>query len=147
MLAFKTHLKKLKTQLFEFNQKYKIMIFLAKLKQNLKFKILNIDSVSHLRKNLLTLIIMQKKIMKRDQRKADVVNVNHQFKNNKNFNENHKSNENKSENKFDRNADAELARTDDKFNNSRDNSKSFKKSKNEIEDKRFNCFICEKSRH
>ena len=53
------------------------MIFLAKLKQNLKFKILNIDSVSHLRKNLLTLIIMQKKIMKRDQRKADAVNVNH----------------------------------------------------------------------
>ena len=66
MLAFKTHLKKLKTQLFKFNQKYKIMIFLAKLKQNLKFKILSIDSVSHLRENLLTLIIMQKKIMKRD---------------------------------------------------------------------------------
>ena len=77
MLAFKTHLKKLKIQLFEFNQKYKIMIFLAKLKQNLKFKILNIDSVSHLRKNLLTLIIMQKRTMKRDQYKADVVNVNH----------------------------------------------------------------------
>ena len=66
MLAFKTHLKKLKIQLFEFNQKYKIMIFLAKLKQNLKFKILSINSVSHLRKNFLTLIIMQKKIIKRD---------------------------------------------------------------------------------
>ena len=66
MLAFKAHLKKLKTQLSEFNQKHKIMIFFAKLKQNLKFKILNIDSVLHLRKNLLTLIIMQKKIIKRD---------------------------------------------------------------------------------
>ena len=58
MLAFKTHLKKLKTQLFKFNQKHIIMIFLAKLKQNLKFKIISINSVSHLRKNLLTLIIM-----------------------------------------------------------------------------------------
>ena len=66
MLAFKIYLKKLKTQLSEFNQKHKIIIFLAKLKQNLKFKILNIDSVSYSRKNLLTLIIMQKKIMKRD---------------------------------------------------------------------------------
>ena len=83
MLAFKTHLKKLKTQLSEFNQKYKIMIFLAKLKQNLKFKILNIDSVLHSRKNLLTLIIIQKKIMKCDQREANAVNVNHQSENNK----------------------------------------------------------------
>ena len=74
---------------------------MTKLKQNLKFKILNIDSVSHLKENLLILIIMQKKIMKRNQRKADAVNVNHQFKNNKNFNKNHKSNESKSENKFD----------------------------------------------
>ena len=123
------------------------MIFFAKLKQNLKFKILSIDSVSHSRKNLLTLIIMQKKIMKRDQRKADAVNVNHQFENNKNFNENHKSDENKSENKFDRNADAKSTRIDNKFNDFRDNSKSFKKSKNEIENKEFNCFICEKSKH
>ena len=85
--------------------------------------------------------------MKRDQRKADAVNVNHQFENNKNFNENHKSDESKSENKFNRNANAESARTDDKFNDFRDNSRSFKKLKNEIEDRRSNCFICEKSRH
>ena len=101
MFAFKTHLKKLKTQLFKFNQKHKIIIFLAKLKQNLKFKILNIDNVSHSRKNLLTLIIMQKKIIKRDQREADAVNVNHQSENNKSFNENHKSDEKKLKNKFD----------------------------------------------
>ena len=66
MLAFKTHLKKLKIQLSEFNQEHKIMIFFAKLKQNLKFKILNIDNVSHLKENFLTLIIMQKKTIKRD---------------------------------------------------------------------------------
>ena len=123
------------------------MIFLAKLKQNLKSKILNIDSVLHLKKNFLTLIIMQKKIMKRDQRKADAINANHQSENNKNFNENHKFDENKSENKFDRNANAESARINDKFNDFRDNSKSFKKSKNEIENKKFNCFICEKSKY
>ena len=64
MLAFKTHLKKLKTQLFEFNQKHKIMIFLTKLKQNLKLKILSINNISKSRKNILTLTIMQKKIMK-----------------------------------------------------------------------------------
>ena len=58
MLAFKTHKKKLKIQLFKFNQKYKILIFLTKLKQNLKFKILNINNISRLRKNILTLIIM-----------------------------------------------------------------------------------------
>ena len=92
MLAFKTHLKKLKTQSSEFNQKYKIMIFFAKLKQNLKIKNLNIDTVSHLRKNFLTLIIMQKKIIKRDQHKANAVNANHQFKNNKNFNKHYKFN-------------------------------------------------------
>ena len=64
MLAFKTHLKELKIQLFKFNQKHKIMIFLTKLKQNLKFKILNIDNVSKSRKNILTLIIIEKKIIK-----------------------------------------------------------------------------------
>ena len=61
MLAFKAHLEKLKTQLFKFNQKHKIMIFLTKLKQNLKSKILNIDNVLKSRKNILTLTIMQKK--------------------------------------------------------------------------------------
>ena len=77
MLAFKTHLKKLKTQLFEFSQKYKIMIFLTKLKQNLKSKILNIDNVSKSRKNILTLTIMQKKIMKRNQRNKGATDVDH----------------------------------------------------------------------
>ena len=32
IFAFKTHLKELKIQLFEFSQKHKIMIFLTKLK-------------------------------------------------------------------------------------------------------------------
>ena len=77
MFAFKTHLKKLKTQLFKFNQKHKIMIFLTKLKQNLKFKILSIDNVSKSRKNILTLIIMQKKTIKCNQRDNDAIDVNH----------------------------------------------------------------------
>ena len=75
MLAFKTHLKKLKTQLFKFSQKHKIMIFLTKLKQNLKFMILNIDNVLKSRKNILTLTITQKKTMKHNQREKDAINV------------------------------------------------------------------------
>ena len=77
MLAFKVHLKKLKIQLSEFNQKHKIMIFLTKLKQNLKSKILNIDNVSRSRKNILTLTIMQKKMMKRNQRDEGAIDVDH----------------------------------------------------------------------
>ena len=147
MLAFKTHLKKLKTQLFKFNQKHKIMIFLTKLKQNLKFKILNIDSVSKSRKNILTLTIMQKKTIKRNQRDEDAIDVNHQNENYKNFKNNFKFEKNKLNNKFKHHNDDAATRDDDKFNNFRDNSKLFKKSKNEIDDKRFNCFIYEKSKH
>ena len=77
MFAFKTHLKKLKIQLFKFSQKHKIMIFLTKLKQNLKSKILNIDNVSRSRKNILTLTIMQKKIIKRNQRDESAIDVDH----------------------------------------------------------------------
>ena len=77
MLAFKTHLKKLKIQLFEFNQKHKIMIFLTKLKQNLKSKILSINNVLRSRKNILTLTIMQKKMMKRNQRDKGAIDVDH----------------------------------------------------------------------
>ena len=147
MFAFKTHLKKLKIQLFEFNQKYKIMIFLTKLKQNLKFKILNIDSVSKSRKNILTLIIMQKKTIKRNQRDDDAIDVDHQNKNHKNLKNNFKFEKNKSNNKFKHYNDDAATRDDDKFDDFCDNSKSFKKSKNEIDDRKFNCFICEKSKH
>ena len=53
------------------------MIFLTKLKQNLKFKILNIDNILKSRKNILTLTIMQKKTMKYNQREKDAVDVDH----------------------------------------------------------------------
>ena len=147
MLAFKTHLKKLKTQLFEFNQKYKIMIFLTKFKQDLKSKILNIDNILKSRKNILTLIIMQKKTIKYNQRDEGMTDVDHHNENNKDFRNNFKFEKNKLNNKFDCYNDDATARDDDKFNNSRDNSKSFKKSKNKIDDKKFNYFICGKSKH
>ena len=147
MFAFKTHLKKLKIQLFEFNQKHKIMIFLTKLKQNLKFKILNIDNVSRSRKNILTLTIMQKKTMKCNQRKKNIIDVNHYNKSNKNFKNNFKFEKNKLNNKFDYYNDDATTRDDDKFNDFRDNSKSFKKLKNEIDNRKFNYFIYEKSKH
>ena len=147
MLAFKTHLKKLKIQLFEFNQKHKIMIFLTKLKQNLKFKILSIDNVSKSRKDILTLIIMQKKTMKCNQREKNATDVDHQNENHKNFKSNFKFERNKLNNKFERHNDDATTRDDDKFDDFRDNSRLFKKSKNEIDDRKFNCFICEKSKH
>ena len=78
------------------------MIFLTKLKQNLKFKILNIDNVSKSRENILTLTIMQKKIIKRNQHDEDAINVDHHNESNKNFKNNFKFGKNKSSNKFER---------------------------------------------
>ena len=76
-----------------------------------------------------------------------MINADYYNENNKDFKDNFKFKENKLNNKFDCYNDDVTARDDDKFNNFHDNSKSFKKSKNEIDDKKFNCFICEKSRH
>ena len=57
------------------------------------------------------------------------------------------SKKNKLNNKFERHNDGATTRNDDKFNDFHNNLKSFKKLKNEIDDKKFNCFICEKSKH
>ena len=85
--------------------------------------------------------------MKRNQRDEGAIDVNHQNKNYKNFKNNFKFEKNKSNNKFEcHNGDA-ATRDDDKFNNFHNNLKSFKKSKNEIDDKKFNCFICGKLKH
>ena len=123
------------------------MIFLMKLKQNLKFKILSIDNVSKSRKNILTLIIMQKKTIKRNQRNEDAINVDHQNENHKNFKNNFKFKKNKLNNKFERHNDGATTRNDDKFNDFHNNLKLFKKLKNKIDDRKFNCFIYEKSKH
>ena len=86
-------------------------------------------------------------MIKRNQRDEDATDVDHQNENHKNFKNNFKFKRNKSNNKFKRHNDGATARDNDKFNDFRDNSKSFKKSKNEIDDRKFNCFICEKSKH
>ena len=86
-------------------------------------------------------------MMKRNQRDEDAVDVDHQNEDHKNFKNNFKFEENKSDNKFERHNDGATARGDDKFDDFRDNLKLFKKSKNEIDDKRFNCFICGKPKH
>ena len=86
-------------------------------------------------------------MMKRNQRGEGAADVDHQNEDHRNFKSNFKFEENKSSNKFERHNDGAAARDDDKFDDFRDNLKSFKKLKNEIDDKRFNCFICEKSRH
>ena len=76
-----------------------------------------------------------------------MINVDHHNKNNKNFKSNFKFEKNKLNNKFDCHNDDATTRDNNKFNNFHNNLKSFKKSKNEIDDRKFNCFICEKSRH
>ena len=123
------------------------MIFLTKLKQKLKFKILSIDNVSKSRKNILTLIIMQKETIKRNQREENAINVDHQNENYKNFKNIFKFKKNKLNNKFERYNDDATTRNDNKFNDFHNNLKSFKKLKNEIDNRKFNCFICEKSKH
>ena len=90
---------------------------------------------------------MQKKTIKRNQRDEGAINADHQNENHKNFKNNFKFEKNKSNNKFECHNDSATTRDDDKFNDFRDNSKSFKKSKNKIDDKKFNYFICEKSKH
>ena len=116
MFAFKTHLKKLKIQSFKFIQKHKIMIFLTKLKQNLKFKILSINNVSRSRENILILIIMQKKTIKYNQRDVNAADADHQNRNYKNFKNNFKFKKNKSNNKFKRHNGDATTRNNDKFN-------------------------------
>ena len=85
--------------------------------------------------------------MKRNQRDEGAINADHQKKNYKNFKNNFKFEKNKLNNKFERYNNDAITRDNKKFDDFRDNSKSFKKSKNEINDRKFNCFIYEKSRH
>ena len=123
------------------------MIFLTKLKQNLKLKILSIDNILKSRKNILTLTIMQKKIIKRNQLDKNAIDVNHLNENNKNFKNNFKFEKNKLNNKFKYYNDDATMRNNNKFDDFHNNSKSFKRSKNKIDDRKFNCFICEKLKH
>ena len=62
---FKIYLKNLKNHLFEFEKIYKTFIFFVKFRFEFKQKILNIDNVSNIRKNILNVVIMQKKNLKR----------------------------------------------------------------------------------
>ncbi len=58
IIAFKKYLNELETHLSSLLEKHRIYIFLIKLKSNLKVKILDIDNVSNIRDELLTIIIM-----------------------------------------------------------------------------------------
>ena len=55
---FKTHLEKLKNHLLSFKKKHKANFFLVKFRSKLKNKILNIDNVFKLRKEILIMIII-----------------------------------------------------------------------------------------
>ena len=85
--------------------------------------------------------------MKRNQRGVSAIDADHQNEDHKNFKSNFKFEKNKFDNKFERHNGGAATRDDDKFNNFHDNSRPFKKSKNKTDDRKFNCFICEKSKH
>ena len=55
---FKTHFEKLENYLLSFKKEYKTIFFFAKLKLKLKNKILNIDNVFKLKKEILIIIII-----------------------------------------------------------------------------------------
>ena len=58
VIAFKRYLNELKTHLLSLLEKHRIYMFLAKLKSNLKVKILGINNVLNIRDELLAIIIM-----------------------------------------------------------------------------------------
>ena len=85
--------------------------------------------------------------MKRNQRDENAIDVDHQNEDHKDFKNNFKFERNKLNNKFEHHNDDAATRDDNKFNDFHNNSKLFKKLKNEIDDKKFNYFICGKSKH
>ena len=74
--TFKIYLKNLKSHLLEFEKIHKTFIFFVKLRFEFKQKILNIDNVSNIRKNILNVVIMQKKNLKRQRENNDNLNFN-----------------------------------------------------------------------
>ena len=62
--------------MFEFEKIHKTFIFFAKFRSELKQKILNIDNVSNTRENILNVVIMQKKNLKRQRENDDNSNFN-----------------------------------------------------------------------
>ena len=68
---FKIYLKKLEDHLFEFAKNHRAHIFLVKLKSKLKNKILSTSDVSKTREEILAMIIMQKKTLKRTRHASD----------------------------------------------------------------------------
>ena len=73
---FKIYLKNLKNHLLEFEKIHKTFIFFVKFRFEFKQKILNIDNVSNTRKNILSVVIMQKKNLKRQRENNDNSNFN-----------------------------------------------------------------------
>ena len=62
--------------MFEFEKIHKTFIFFVKFRFELKQKILNIDNVSNIRKHILSVVIMQKKNLKRQRENNDTSNFN-----------------------------------------------------------------------
>ena len=81
MSNFKNKLKEYEIHLFSFEKMHKINFFFCKLLSFLKEKLLNIEKMSTIRKNLFAKIIMLKKILKRERRTNDNLFNNSNFNN------------------------------------------------------------------
>ena len=80
----------MKSHLLEFEKIHKTFIFFVKLRHEFKQKIFDIENVSNTRKNILKVVIMQKKNLKRQRNDDD-------DDENSNFNQNRKSKNSKND--------------------------------------------------
>ena len=81
---FKTYLKNLKNYLFDFFENQKTFYFLIKLRSKFKQKIFDTNNVLKTRENILNIVIMQKKNLKRTRENNDNNNLNSNNNSNRN---------------------------------------------------------------
>ena len=139
--VFKIYLKEIKKELSLFDEYHKVILFLTKLISMLKNKFFIMKNMFNIRKTILFEIIMQKITLSRTRENGD--NSNNQHKSNKffgnQFNRNQQSNKTRYFNKFEKSD-----KSDNYFNTSASNKRTYAKMKNE---KNNHCFECHKSKH
>ena len=157
MSIFKIFLKNFKSYLFNFSKMHRTYIFLIKFKSKFQNKILSIDNIFTTREEILTQIIMQKKIMKRSREVGFDENYNDENYNDENYNDENYNDEKKIASKFDnkkfenrsnRLVVSKLAHNDKKSYNSR-SFENRKRSQNvrDSDEKKNHYFYCNKSNH
>ena len=142
MSNFKNELKKYEIHLFSFEKMHKINFFFCKLLSFLKKKLLNIEKMSTIKKNLFAKIIMLKKILKRERRTND------NLFNNSNFN-NKKENKNKNKIQQQFQQQQQIQFNQNIFNDNERNTRAKSKRKRQEKENIFKmqCYDCDKMNH